>query len=183
MPETQTNDLKDSVRANWHLGGSSADILFTEFEMVMMHFHQAFERWVMHVMARCGDSTLSFSECVFLHAIRLQGQPCNVQSLARQLNRDDIPNVQYSLRKLVKRGYLMHTHGNAKNHLFALTEQGLQITDCYAKIRHTALVVQPPNIGAIQDQMRLIIDAGGMLTGHYDESMRKAATYNFQHLK
>ena len=52
MPETQTNDLKDSVRANWHLGGSSADILFTEFEMVMMHFHQAFERWVMHVMAR-----------------------------------------------------------------------------------------------------------------------------------
>lgn len=183
MKKGPAKKSSDSVHANWHLGGSSVDILFTEFEMVMMHFEQAFERWVLHVTARSGDSTLSFAEAVLLNAIRLQGQPCSVQSIARQLNRDDIPNLQYSLRKLVKRGYLMQTNRNTKSHLFALTEQGLRLTNTYARIRHAALVANTSTTGAIQEQMRLIIDAVGMLTGHYDESMRKATTYSFQNIE
>lgn len=183
MKKDLTIEPSGSVHANWHLGGNSADVLFTEVEMVMMHFQQAFERWVLHVMARCGDSSMSFAEIVLLHAIRLQGQPCNVQAIARQLNRDDIPNVQYSLRKLVKRGYLVHTHGNAKNHTFTLTELALRMTDYYARIRHTVLVARTPNIDVIQDRMRSIVDAVGMLTGQYDEAIRKAATYHFPSLE
>ncbi|MCL4181954.1 MAG: winged helix DNA-binding protein [Burkholderiaceae bacterium] len=183
MKKGPTTKPSDSVHANWHLGRNQADILFTEFELVMLRFQQAFERWALHVMARCGDSTMSFAEIVLLHAVRLQGQPCNAQSVARLLNRDDIPNVQYSLRKLVKRGYLMHTHGNAKNYTFAVTELGCRMTDYYAEIRHTVLIAHTSNIDAMEDQIQSVINAVGMLTGQYDEAMRKAATYHFPSLE
>ena len=183
MKKGPTTKPSDSVHANWHLGHDRADILFTEFELVMLRFQQAFERWALHVTARCGDSTMSFAEIVLLHAVRLQGSPCNAQSVARLLNRDDIPNVQYSLRKLVKRGYLMYTQGNVKNNTFAVTELGRQVTSYYAEIRHEVLVAHTPNVSTMESQIQSVINAVGMLTGQYDEAMRKASTYHFTSLE
>jgi len=156
------------------------DVLLTELELVLIRFQQAFERWVQHVTAQCGDPTLSFSENILLHSVRLQSQPCTTQSIARLLNRDDIPNVQYSLRKLVKRGYLsLANAGAAKNNSFALTEPGRQLTDAYAAIRRTVLVAHTPNLEAMDQQIQAVVDQIGMLTGQYDEAMRKATTYSF----
>lgn len=169
----------DTVHENWHLGRTRGDVLLTELELVVMRFHQAFERWVVHVTERSGDPNLSFSESVLLHSVRLQNQPCTTQSIARLLNRDDIPNVQYSLRKLVKGGYLAHASGNAKNHAFTLTERGLRITDYYARIRHEVLVAHARNLETMEGELQAIIDQIGILTGQYDEAMRKATTYYF----
>src|SRR5574337_1613807 len=174
-----TKKTTDTVHGNWHLGGSHGDVLLTELELVMMRFQQAFERWVLHVTAQCGDPNLSFSESVLLHSVRLQIQPCTTQSIARLLNRDDIPNVQYSLRKLIKAGYLTHTNAGAKNNSFALTERGRQLTDHYAEIRRAVLVAHTPNLESMDHQIQAIIDQIGTLTGQYDEAMRKATTYSF----
>ncbi len=167
----------ESVHANWHLGRSRSDIALTEFELVMLRFQQAFERWALHVTARCGDSSMSFVEAVLLHAVRMQEQPSTAQSIARLLNRDDISNVQYSLRKLVKRGYLVHANGGGKNVTFVMTDLGRRITDHYAEIRHTVLVAHARFL--MDEQIQAVIDSVGMLTGQYDEAMRKAATYHF----
>lgn len=176
---SSTQKSADAVHENWHLGGGRSDVLLTELELVMLRFQQAFERWVQHVTARCGESGLSFSENVLLHAIRLQSQACTTQSISRLLNRDDIPNVQYSLRKLVKAGYLTHVNAGAKNNSFALTERAYQLTDDYAEIRHAVLVAHTPNLEAIGLQLQTIIDQISALTGQYDEAMRKASTYSF----
>ena len=174
-----TKKTTDTVHGNWHLGRSQGDVLLTELELVMMRFQQAFERWVQHVTAQCGDPNLSFTENVLLHSVRLQNQPCTTQSIARLLNRDDIPNVQYSLRKLVKAGYLTHASAAAKNNSFSLTERGRQLTDYYAEIRRAVLVAHTPNLEAMDQQIQAIIDQIGTLTGQYDEAMRKATTYSF----
>ena len=165
---TGTKTPTETVYANWHLGRSQGDVLLTELELVMMRFQQAFERWVQHVTAQCGDPSLSFSENVLLHSVRLQNQPCTTQSIARLLNRDDIPNVQYSLRKLVKAGYLTHANASAKNNSFALTERGRQLTDYYAEIRRAVLVAHTPNLETMSQQIQVIIDHIGGLTGEYD---------------
>lgn len=183
MKKGPTTKPSDTVHANWHFGHERADILFTEFELVMLRFQQAFERWALHVTARCGDSTMSFAEIVLLHAVRMQGEPCSAQSIARLLNRDDIPNVQYSLRKLVKRGYLMYTQGHVKNNTFAVTDLGRQVTSYYAEIRHEVLVGHTPDVNTMENQIQSVINAVGMLTGQYDEAMRKATTYHFQSLE
>lgn len=175
----QARPGKDTVHENWHLGGTRGDVLLTELELVMMRFQQAFERWVVHVTERSGDPNLSFSESVLLHSVRLQSQPCTTQSIARLLNRDDIPNVQYSLRKLVKGGYLTHATANAKNNSFTLTERGYRITDYYARIRHEVLVTHARNLETMEGEFQAIIDQIGILTGQYDEAMRKASTYHF----
>lgn len=173
----------DTVHENWHLGRSRGDILLTELELVMMRFHQAFERWVVHVTERSGDPTLSFSESVLLHSVRLLNQPCTTQLIARLLNRDDIANVQYSLRKLVKGGYLAHASSSAKNNAFTLTERGYRITDYYARIRHEVLVAHARNLEPMENEFQAIIDQIGILTGQYDEAMRKATTYYFPALQ
>lgn len=179
MKKPRTATPASSVVEKWHLGRHADDILLTEFELVMLRFQQAFERWALHVMARCGDQTMSFAEIVLIHAVRLQEQPSSAQSVARILNRDDIPNVQYSLRKLVKRGYLEHTHGSSKNYTFAATDLGRRITDDYAEVRHTMLVAHTLSLGVIRNQMQAIVNGVGMLTGQYDEAMRKLATHHF----
>lgn len=171
------SSTSDSVHAKWHLGRSRSDISLTEFELVMLRFQQAFERWALHVTARCGDPSMSFVEAVLLHAVRMQDQPCSAQSIARLLNRDDISNVQYSLRKLVKRGYLAHAPGSSKNVTFAITDRGRALTDLYAEIRHTVLVAHAAFLA--DEQIQSVINTIGMLTGQYDEAMRKAATYHF----
>lgn len=176
---TPTKKPTDKVHENWHLGRSRGDVLLTELELVMMRFQQAFERWVLHVTAQCGDPNLSFPECVLLHSVRLQNQPCTTQSIARLLNRDDIANVQYSLRKLVKAGYVTLTNAGAKNNSFVLTERGRQLTDYYAEIRRAVLVAHTPNLEAMDHQFQAIIDQIGTLTGQYDEAMRRATTYSF----
>ena len=179
MKKPRTATPASSVVEKWHLGRHADDILLTEFELVMLRFQQAFERWALHVMARCGDQTMSFAEIVLIHAVRLQEQPSSAQSVARILNRDDIPNVQYSLRKLVKRGYLEHTHGSSKNYTFAATDLGRRITDDYAEVRHTILVAHTLSLEVIRNQMQAIVNGVGMLTGQYDEAMRKLATHHF----
>ncbi len=182
MKKPDTASPIDSVHDNWHLGRSRGDVLVTELELVMMRFQQAFERWVLHVTARCGDPGMSFAEVILLHSVRLQDTPCSAQSIARLLNRDDIPNVQYSLRKLVKRGYLAHAPGGSKTYIFTVTERGRRLTDYYAEIRRAVLVAHTPNLDVMEGQIQSIINYVGMLTGQYDEAMRKATTYHFPRL-
>lgn len=183
MKKASIKKPTDRVHENWHLGRSRGDVLLTEIELVMMRFQQAFERWVLHVTARCGDPNVSFSESVVLHSVRLQNQPCTTQSIARLLNRDDIANVQYTLRKLVKGGYLAHANARAKNNSFTLTERGYRITDYYAEIRRAVLVAHTPNLEIMEGEIQAIINQIGLLTGQYDEAMRRATTYSFPVLR
>jgi len=119
-----------------------------------MRFHQAFERWGVHVIEKSDDSTLSFSESVLPHSVRLQSQPCTAQSIARLLNRDDIANMQYSLRKLVRGSYLAHVPASAKNNAFVQTKCGYGITDHYARIRHEVLVAHARNLETMGGEFR-----------------------------
>ncbi len=166
-----------SIYRKWHLGKTAHDALITEFEWAMLRFHEAFERWALQVTASCGFTDASFSEVTILHAVRMHGRPCTAALIARQLNRDDIPNLQYSLRKLVNHNYLARNSDSRKNYTFEVTELGRRLTDRYAEIRHAVLTEQTREIDSVDARLEDAVKLIGMLTGQYDEAMRKATTY------
>lgn len=164
--------------AHWDLYTTQHDAVTTEFEWAVSRFQQAFERWVLQVANSCGLGDLSFSEVVILHVVLMQDRPKTAAMIARQLNRDDIPNLQYGLRKLVKMNLLKRTNAAGKNQVYSATTRGRKLVEKYAEIRHTFLTEETKYIEGVDERMNDAIRLITMLTGQYDEAMRKAATYN-----
>lgn len=85
----------------WHLGLTDHEVLITEFEWSVIRFQQAFERYILQIAHIAGLGELSYAELVLLHVIGFADAPITVGLLARQLNADNVTNIQYSLRKLL----------------------------------------------------------------------------------
>ena len=56
---------------------------------------------------------LKFQEVIVVGVVAMQRGHPTASSLARQLNRDDVQNLQYTLRKLVDNGYLSQSKKQA----------------------------------------------------------------------
>ncbi len=163
----------------WHLARSSHEGLSTDFEWSVLRFQQAFERWITQLADITGLSELSYIEIIIIHVIRMQDRPKTAASIARQLNRDDIPNIQYCLRKLVKMDLCQKVNeSGSKNTAFEVTDKGKQMTDRYAEVRRKILTEQTKNIGSVDEKLRDTTQMISLLTGLYDEAGRITAAYS-----
>ncbi len=177
MKKEKLNDPHTSIK-HWDLYTTPHDAVTTEFEWAISRFQQAFERWVLQVANSCGLGDLNFSEVVILHVVLMQDRPKTAAMIARQLNRDDIPNLQYGLRKLVKINLLKRTSASGKNQVYGATSKGRKLAEKYAEVRHTFLTEETKYIEGVDERMNDAVRLISMLTGQYDEAMRKAATYS-----
>lgn len=163
----------------WHLANTPHEGLTTEFEWGVMRFAEAFERWVVQLGAITGMSEISFSEIVILHVIGMQDRPKSAAAIARQLNRDDIPNIQYGIRKLVKNGFCRSiAEKTGKVQEYELTPAGRKAGDHYARLREEILTSQTMGIDRIDERLRDAVSLVSLLTGIYDEAARISATYS-----
>src|SRR5690606_24599273 len=94
------DEIDPSYYRRWHLAKSLEELKLTEFEYGVIRFHEAFGRWAQSALSVTAGPDLSFPEQTILHVIRMQNRPKGAATIARLVNRDDIPNIQYSLRKL-----------------------------------------------------------------------------------
>tara|TARA_X000001036_G_scaffold193817_1_gene182769 strand:+ start:2143 stop:2706 length:564 start_codon:yes stop_codon:yes gene_type:complete len=163
----------------WHLGGSVHEGKLTDLEWCVLRFQQAFGRWAVQLGQITGMENLSYIEIELLNVIRMQDRPKTAASIARQLNRDDIPNIQYVLRKLVKEGLCKKvTNSGTKSVDFTVTKQGKKLTDNYAKVRRQILTEQTKNIDRIDEKLVEATGLLSMLTGLYDEVGRITSSYS-----
>ncbi|MDA8732018.1 winged helix DNA-binding protein [Luminiphilus sp.] len=166
------------LQGNWPLGGGTHDILTTELEWSVLRFYSAFERSCEQLADMAGSPETNFSELVLLHVIAMQRSPQPVSSLARQLNRDDIPNLQYGIRKLCTKNLLQKAGvSRGKQTTYELTKEGARLVGEYASLRHELLtsktgIVQDVDL-RLEDAARLI----SLLTGLYDNVAQAGATY------
>lgn len=171
--------LEEAHYRSWHLARSSHEATSTDFEWSILRFQQAFERWITQLAAITGLSELSYIEIVIMHVIRMQDRPKTAASIARQLNRDDIPNIQYCLRKLVKVELCRKTtEGGSKTSAYEVTDKGKQLTDSYAELRREILTNQTNNIDKVDEKLREATKVISLLTGLYDEAGRISASYS-----
>ncbi|ABI57810.1 winged helix DNA-binding protein [Alkalilimnicola ehrlichii MLHE-1] len=174
------NSMVDTKRyRSWHLARTEHEALTTEFEWSLLRFQEAFQRFCLQVASISGLGSLNYSELIILHVINMQSHPQPSALIARQLNRDDLPNIQYSLRKLIKQGLVEKVKDTGgKTYCFDATDKGRELLQHYARLRHELLTEQTKNIEQID---RKLFETGrliSLLTGLYDEAGRISATYS-----
>lgn len=169
-------DLKD-YRA-WHLASTPTEVSLTELEYAVLRFREAFEHWVHQAVRTSGPMDLNFTELTVLHTLRMQPRPAAVATLARLLNRDDIPNIQYSLRKLASMGLVQsQREKGSKSASYSTTPAGLEMTNSYAELKRSILLRQLSDLPGFEDRIAAAARTLTMLTGLYEECARVAATH------
>ena len=169
----------DWAHSNWPLGKDHHDIITTEFEWAVMRFFSAFERSCLQLSVTAGARELPFQELVLLHVVAMQHHPQTSQSIARQLNRDDIQNLQYALRKLEKRGLITKCVAErSKTAHYAITAAGREAVGFYAQIRAQLLTGRTELVSEVDAKLKEATQLLSVLTGIYDDVARVAATYS-----
>ena len=169
----------DWAHSHWPLGKDPHDVSTTEFEWAVMRFFSAFERSCLQLSITAGSSDLSFQELVLLHVVGMQHHAQTSHSIARQLNRDDIQNLQYALRKLEKRGLISKSLGDRnKTAHYSITPEGRESVGLYAKIRTQLLTGRTELVSEIDEKLKEATQLLSVLTGIYDDVARIAATYS-----
>lgn len=164
---------------NWHLAKDETELKITEMEYALLRFYEAFARWITTMGEMTGASDLKPTEHVILHVVRMQNRPKSSATIARLINRDDIPNIQYSLRKLEAAGLIEKSReSGTKTITYTITPIGEERTNEYSKLRSELLVRNLKDItsldGRLEDATRLL----SVMTGIYEETARNSASYN-----
>lgn len=163
---------------SWHLAKNSIEYKVTEFEWSIIRFHEAFARWVAAASAVVIEGDIKFAEYVIIQVIRMQDRPKNSATIARMINRDDLANVQYSLRKLESVGLIQKTRERGrKTYAYAVTLLGQKVTDDYATLRSELLIENLKAIADLDDRITKTTQFMSVLTGIYEEMSRSSATF------
>ncbi len=134
---------QSGLSSAWHLATTPLEAATTELEWAMLRWGQAFERYHCEMMNRLDQSGLSTQEVMILHAIRMQDRPKSAAMIAGLLNRDDIQNIQYSLRKLIAQKCVKKVRdGVGKGFNLAVTDRGRRLSDDVAALRRRLLIEQ-----------------------------------------
>jgi predicted MarR family transcription regulator len=164
---------------NWHLAKDKTELHVTELEFGFMRVLEAFSRWVAAADQVVGLGELKHSEHIIMHVIRMQNRPKSGATIARLLNRDDLPNIQYNLRKLESLGLIeKHKETSGKVLTYSVTAKGEKLTNEYSELRSRLLI---NNVKILTDFDQRVEDATqllSILTGIYEESARSCASMN-----
>jgi predicted MarR family transcription regulator len=163
----------------WHLAENEHEILVADLELAVMRISAAFDRWQKDCMSCCTDLGLSGIDNAVLHMIRMHDRPKGISEIARLMNRDDISNLQYSLRKLLN-SRLIERSGkkdSKRSASYIVTEEGRQITDKFAGVRQEILISLVDSIKDLDENMATACKVLNMVAGLYDQAAAMAATH------
>lgn len=161
----------------WHLARNTLEIDVAELEYALMRAYEAFGQW----QVECSGSVIDFAtngpENALLHVIRMNDRPKSIRDLAHMTNRSDIPNIQYSLRKLIKAG-LVERQGSGRSGVFyEATPLGRDVTDRYAEVRADLLVDAVRHVPDLPHRLEEAARTLELMTGIYAQAARNAATH------
>ncbi|MGF7122159.1 MarR family transcriptional regulator [Rhodococcus sp. TAF43] len=161
----------------WHLAENAYEEALTAFEFAILQVEGSFQRFAVQSIRVAADLDLGFNEVVALHVVRMQERSKDTATIAQLTNRDDLPNLQYNLRKLVSMGLLERTKSGTSS-VFTVTAKGREITDRYAQLRRQTLVSNLEELSDITTKMHHAVRSMQVLTGLYEAASRELATIN-----
>lgn len=163
----------------WHLARDAHEIELTEFEYAAMRFYAAFQRWNEAAVRAAGCAPLTFTEASMLHVIRMQERPKSMSLIANLLNRDDVANLQYGLRKLRSLELIRATGGtNRRNYEYEVTPAGRELTDRIATIATDLVFASTRALADVERKLVASADLMRLMTGIFDEAARVAGTFS-----
>lgn len=156
----------------WHLATTSDQTGLADFELALMATYAAYERWALQLSRAVGHTDLGFNEVAILHLVRMHDRPKEAATIAQLLNRNDLANVLYSLRKLSSADLVAKSRSGAAT-LFEITEKGVEYTDRFSRLRANLMFESPDN--DLVDDYHETIRTLNLMTGIYDNGSRKMA--------
>ncbi|MEH6581864.1 MAG: winged helix DNA-binding protein [Halioglobus sp.] len=164
---------------HWHLAQSEAELNFTEMEFSILRISAAFDRWQKDCLACCVEGGLSGIDNAVLHLIRMHDRPKSISEVARLMNRDDISNLQYSLRKLTKAGLIERagTGDSKRSAAYVVTEEGLRASDLFAQFRRELLISLTESIKDLDVDILTACKVLNITSGLYDHASTVAASH------
>jgi predicted MarR family transcription regulator len=182
LPGQAVVEVADMIQAvldkHWHLAESDYEVDLTELEFAILRVAAAFERWRADCMACSFESPLSGADTAVLHVIRMHDRPKSISEIGRLLNRDDLSNLQYGVRKLANAG-VVEKSGNSdskKGVTYVATELGCEITDNFAQFRRELLISLTQSMSTdinLEDVSKVL----NLLAGIYDQASCIAAAH------
>jgi predicted MarR family transcription regulator len=179
MPDTSSSGPRASpLDRTSHLAADANEVAVTEFEYAVWRFSAAFIRWQGDCLSCAINSGLSGQDAAVLHVIRMRDMPKSLSEIARLLNRDDVANIQYSLKKLLSAGLLEKANAVSKKQTsYIVSDAGRAVTDTYSDVRRDILLGMIAKLRSPSEDLAHATRTLDMLIGLYDQASRIAATY------
>jgi predicted MarR family transcription regulator len=167
----------ESEEAAPPLGRTERERAFLEFEQALICASEGFYRFAGGLLGPVGkEHNLTGQENVILQQLMFTSKPRSVSDLSRFSNRDDISNIQYSLRKLTAAGLIEKVPGSTnRDTRYRPTATGRDLTEALVAIRRDHLIAPSANITDIEKQLKAATTALSLLTGLYDHVSRVLA--------
>lgn len=175
--EAQTNTADAGIDYRWHLAQSTVEVEATELEFALMRAFEGFGRWQSECLASVCDLAATGPENALLHIIRMNERPKTIKDLARLTNRDDVPNIQYSLRKLIGAGLVVRQGSGRSGVTYEVTAEGRRVTEDYGAVRRRLLIAAIEGVPGFAQRLAEATRALNLLSGIYEEVARVAATH------
>ena len=176
-PQDQSDAAKTGLDYRWHLAQSGAEVNTTELEFALMRTFEGFGRWQSECLASVADVAATGPENALLHIIRMNDRPKSIKDLARLTNRDDVPNIQYSLRKLIGAGLVDRQGAGRSGVSYQVTDLGRRVTDEYGALRRRLLIAAIGGVPGFAARLEEATRTLNLLSGIYEEVARVAATH------
>ena len=166
---------------SWHLARTETERRLSDFEFGLERLAQAYYRWKAACLAAVCDVPLTGDDVAVLNVIRMGDEPKRLSEIGQLLNRVDVPNLQYALRKLSRSG-LIETEGRSsrKETRYRTTTTGHFVTEAYAALRAATL---PPMLDALEGWTTSLETASipmDVLSSLYGQAAQAAITRRHQ---
>jgi predicted MarR family transcription regulator len=176
-PEDQRDAENAPLDYRWHLADSALEVSTTELEFALMRTFEGFGRWQSECLASVSDIAATGPENALLHIIRMNERPKTIKDLARLTNRDDVPNIQYSLRKLIGAALVKRQGSGRSGVTYEVTNEGRRVTDDYGAVRRRLLIAEVEGVPGFAARLAEASRTLNLLSGIYEEVARVAATH------
>jgi predicted MarR family transcription regulator len=172
-------EAEKSGDESWHLAKSELERDLSEFEHALICLAESFYRIMRQSLAGdIHDQSMSAQDNIILQAIHTRNRPKSVSDLCRLLNRDDLANIQYSVRKLQGAGLVEKSnHRATKNASYRTTTKGAEVVDRFTALRRELIVTTiADQVDSLSGRFHSAVQLAGLLTGIYDHAARIMAT-------
>lgn len=168
--------LEKAKSDDWHLSNCESSRPLTKLEFGVERLFYSYFRWKVACMNAVDDAGLTAEDISVLNLIRKDDQPKKLTEISRMLNRSDVSNLQYAVRKLTKEGLISkQEQSSRKDTTYLATQKGISVTSGYADTRSNLLI--QPVVGQVDlAELEAAANTLSRLTGLYDQAIAHTKT-------
>jgi predicted MarR family transcription regulator len=157
-----------------HLAATPHEFAVTRFEQGLICAAAAFYRFYGVLLGREGRvRNISGQDNAILQQIMAASRPLAVTDIARFANRDDIANIQYSLKKLLRAGLIEKAgRTSARETSYVVTELARHWTRDFLTLRRQLFTDPAARMPNFDDQLEKSAHLLNLIAGFYDHGTR-----------